>query len=201
MQAPQALAATAATSSAALREQTRRPVDGGRTVGSSALGGGTLGGGASGDGQQRRVAASGEGLDRYVQHFLRRDALSKALERHRNGSGHEINSSKTPPIESGVQLTLTSGQPMVGTVKVSVVAARGLTAKDAAWPGSAATSDPYVECFVGDLYWRTRVVPKQLDPQWNEECSFEVASSSEVLHLVVWDFNQFNKVSRRGNPL
>ena len=180
-----------ATGSAKLREQTQRPENDG-----GALGGGKVGG-ASINRQQQQEAATSAELDRHVEHFLRRDALSSALERHRSGSGHESNSSKTPPIKSGASLPLPSGQCMVGTVKVSVVAAKGLAAKDAAWMGSSATSDPYVECFVGDLYWRTRVVPKQLDPQWFEECSFEVASSREVLHLVVWDYNQFNKVSIR----
>ena len=58
---------------------------------------------------------------------------------------------------------------------------------------SAATSDPYVELFAGELYWRTRVVPKNLDPRWDEEATFEVSSCAEVLHVVLFDWNTFNK--------
>ncbi|BBN13059.1 hypothetical protein MPTK1_6g00440 [Marchantia polymorpha subsp. ruderalis] len=66
---------------------------------------------------------------------------------------------------------------------VRVVKARKLAAKDA-----NGTSDPYVKIAVGDANAKSKIIPKNLDPEWNQVFAF----SKEKLHgplleISVWD--------------
>ena len=43
------------------------------------------------------------------------------------------------------------------------------------------------------MYVYTRSSTKQLDPRWDEYATFEVASSTDVVHAVMFDWNRINK--------
>ncbi|KAH7443699.1 hypothetical protein KP509_02G047000 [Ceratopteris richardii] len=68
---------------------------------------------------------------------------------------------------------------------IRVVKARNLAAKDVL----TASSDPYVLLVVNSMIARTRTIPQQLNPEWNEIFAFSGCESlrSSTLEVSVWD--------------
>ncbi|KAJ3307445.1 hypothetical protein HDV03_000093 [Kappamyces sp. JEL0829] len=77
------------------------------------------------------------------------------------------------------------------SVKIKIFGCRNLTAKD-----KNGTSDPYVQVRLGRQKQTTRVVPKNLNPSWMQEFTFQIPSSqfSSAMQIAVWDKNLIKSV-------
>lgn len=73
-------------------------------------------------------------------------------------------------------------------MKIKIVNGRGLQNKD-----TFSKSDPYLLVELANNSFKTKHMSDNLDPDWNEECEFDVQPGQDVLALSVWDKNKISK--------
>ncbi|XP_059581006.1 multiple C2 and transmembrane domain-containing protein 1 isoform X3 [Alligator mississippiensis] len=70
-----------------------------------------------------------------------------------------------------------------GIVSVTLIEGRGLKAMDA-----NGLSDPYVKCRLGHQKYKSKIVPKTLNPQWREQFDFHLYEErGGIIDITVWD--------------
>lgn len=73
-------------------------------------------------------------------------------------------------------------------LKVRVLNARNLTNKE-----TLNKSDPLCMIELGTQSKKTKAISNNLNPDWNQEFTFDVSAGAEVLSLSIWDHNTFRK--------
>ncbi|KAF4554881.1 Phosphatidylserine decarboxylase-like protein 3 [Elsinoe fawcettii] len=80
-------------------------------------------------------------------------------------------------------------KPAILTLHVGVLKARNLAPKD-----KSGLSDPYLVINLGDAREASSVVPKTLNPEWNQTFNLPVSGiDSLLLEVVCWDKDRFGK--------
>ncbi|CAA7410401.1 unnamed protein product [Spirodela intermedia] len=82
---------------------------------------------------------------------------------------------------------------MMGLLKVRVVRGKNLVVRD------VRASDPYVVIKMGDQKLKTRVVKKNINPEWNDDLTLSVVDPAQAIKLVVYDKDTFSVDDPMGN--
>ncbi|KAK8914610.1 putative ADP-ribosylation factor GTPase-activating protein AGD11 [Platanthera zijinensis] len=75
---------------------------------------------------------------------------------------------------------------MLGLLRIRVVRGVNLAVRD------VRSSDPYLVLRMGNQKLKTRVIKKNLNPEWDEELTFSVADPSVPVKLEVYDKDTFS---------
>ncbi|KAL1216860.1 Protein C2-DOMAIN ABA-RELATED 3 [Cardamine amara subsp. amara] len=82
---------------------------------------------------------------------------------------------------------------LLGILRVHVKRGINLAVRD------VSSSDPYVVLKLGRQKLKTRVVKKNVNPNWNEDLSFTVTDPNLSLTLIVYDHDLFSKDDKMGD--
>ncbi|KAG6382797.1 hypothetical protein SASPL_157494 [Salvia splendens] len=82
---------------------------------------------------------------------------------------------------------------ILGLLRIKVVRGFKLAKRD------ARSSDPYVIVRMGKQKLKTRVVKKNLNPEWNEELTLTVADPNQSIKLQVYDRDTFTLDDKMGD--
>lgn len=82
---------------------------------------------------------------------------------------------------------------VLGLLRIRVVRGINLAVRD------VRSSDPYVVLKMGKQKLKTRVMKKNLNPEWNEDLTFSVEDSNLPIMLEVFDYDTFTQDDSMGD--
>ncbi|KAH6754923.1 Calcium-dependent lipid-binding family protein [Perilla frutescens var. hirtella] len=82
---------------------------------------------------------------------------------------------------------------ILGLLRIKVVKGFNLAKRD------ARSSDPYVIVRMGKQKLKTRVIKKNLNPEWNEELTLTIADPNHPIKLQVYDRDTFTLDDKMGD--
>ncbi|KAK4750821.1 hypothetical protein SAY87_004303 [Trapa incisa] len=81
----------------------------------------------------------------------------------------------------------------IGLLRIRVMRGVNLAVRD------VRTSDPYVVVKLGKQKLKTRVIKKDVNPEWNENLTLSIADPNIPIKLTVYDHDTFTKDDKMGN--
>ncbi|KAI6674254.1 protein C2-DOMAIN ABA-RELATED 4-like [Syzygium oleosum] len=100
-----------------------------------------------------------------------------------------MSSSPTTPPSSGTSLMET----LLGLLRIRVRRGINLAVRD------VRTSDPYIVIKMGKQKLKTRVIKKDINPEWNEDLTLSVSDPDIPVKLTVYDHDTFSKDDKMGD--
>ncbi|XP_042023556.1 protein C2-DOMAIN ABA-RELATED 4-like [Salvia splendens] len=82
---------------------------------------------------------------------------------------------------------------LMGLLRIKVKRGINLAIRD------VCSSDPYVVVNMAKQKLKTRVVKKDVNPEWNEDLTLSIADSNLPIHLTVYDHDTFSLDDRMGD--
>ncbi|KAL3844929.1 hypothetical protein ACJIZ3_002332 [Penstemon smallii] len=82
---------------------------------------------------------------------------------------------------------------LVGLLRITVVRGVNLAKRD------VSSSDPYVIVKMGKQKLKTRVVKKNINPEWNEELTLSISDPNVPIKLQVYDRDTFSLDDKMGD--
>ncbi|KAE9600216.1 putative C2 domain-containing protein [Lupinus albus] len=82
---------------------------------------------------------------------------------------------------------------LLGLLRVRVKRGVNLAVRD------VRSSDPYVVLKMGKQKLKTRVIKKDVNPEWNEDITFSVLDPNLPIILIVYDHDTFSKDDKMGD--
>ncbi|CAN6933652.1 unnamed protein product [Brassica oleracea] len=82
---------------------------------------------------------------------------------------------------------------MLGLLRLHVIKGFNLAIRD------SKSSDPYVIVRMGQQKLRTRVVKKNLNPEWNEDLTLSISDPVLPIKIIVYDRDWFSKDDKMGD--
>ncbi|XP_022738490.1 protein C2-DOMAIN ABA-RELATED 3-like isoform X1 [Durio zibethinus] len=98
-------------------------------------------------------------------------------------------SPKTPPSERSSSLM----DNLLGLLRIRVKRGVNLAVRD------VRSSDPYVVVKMGRQKLKTRVIKKDVNPEWNEDLTLSITDPSVPIKLKVYDHDTFSKDDKMGD--
>ncbi|KZV24871.1 hypothetical protein F511_14754 [Dorcoceras hygrometricum] len=83
---------------------------------------------------------------------------------------------------------------LLGLLRIRVKRGINLAVRD------VRSSDPYVVVRMGRQKLKTRVIRKDVNPEWNEDLTLSVSNPSIPITLTVYDHNTFSMDDKMGDP-
>lgn len=82
---------------------------------------------------------------------------------------------------------------LLGLLRIRVKRGINLAVRD------VRTSDPYIVVRMGKQKLKTRVIKKDVNPEWNEDLTLSVTDPNQLVHLTVYDHDTFSKDDKMGD--
>ncbi|KAL3640724.1 Protein C2-DOMAIN ABA-RELATED 4 [Castilleja foliolosa] len=89
--------------------------------------------------------------------------------------------------------TKSSMDNLLGLLRIRVKRGVNLAVRD------VRSSDPYVVVRLGRQRLKTRVIRKDINPEWNEDLTLSVSDPNEPVHLTVYDHDTFSMDDKMGD--
>ncbi|KAK7358125.1 hypothetical protein VNO77_00046 [Canavalia gladiata] len=84
-------------------------------------------------------------------------------------------------------------EDLIGLLRIHIKRGVDLAVRD------VSTSDPYVVVKMGKQKLKTRVIKKDVNPEWNEDLTLSVTEPIEPINLTVFDHDTFSKDDKMGD--
>ncbi|CAA0825510.1 Calcium-dependent lipid-binding (CaLB domain) family protein [Striga hermonthica] len=82
---------------------------------------------------------------------------------------------------------------LLGLLRIRVKRGVNLAVRD------VLSSDPYVVIRLGKQRLKTRVIPKDINPEWNEDLTLSVSDPNKPVSLTVYDHDTFSMDDKMGD--